>query len=86
MRRRLSNIWDNVEPAIMPSQCRAARATLRIGLRDLAVLAGISAMTISRFENGHSSVTPQAVGAIRTALEREGAEIGPSHRIAETDA
>ena len=85
MRRGLSNAWENIEPAITPSQCRAARAALHIGLRDLAALADMSAMTISRFENGHASVTPEAVRNIRTALERNGAQIAPNHRIAKID-
>ncbi|MEP9348566.1 helix-turn-helix transcriptional regulator [Xanthobacter sp. KR7-225] len=49
-----------------------ARAALQIGVRDLAKLAGISAMTITRFENGHSSGAPETVAAIRAALEAAG--------------
>lgn len=49
-----------------------ARAALQIGVRDLAKLASVSAMTVTRFENGHSSGAPDTVAAIRAALESSG--------------
>ena len=81
MRQRLSKAWDCEKLPITPSQCRAERAALHIGLRDLATHAGLSAMTISRFENGHASVTVEAVLAIRNALKLANARkdhAGPS--------
>lgn len=55
-------------------QCRMARAALQLGVRDVAALAGVSAMTVTRFENGHSAGSAETVAAIRAALEAAGVE------------
>lgn len=57
---------------LTPAQCRMARAALEIGVRDLANLAGVSAMTVTRFENGHSGGYPSTLEKIRRALEKAG--------------
>ncbi len=57
---------------LTPSQCRMARAALQIGVRDLAEMAGLAAMTVTRFENGHSSGSPKTQAALRRALETAG--------------
>jgi transcriptional regulator with XRE-family HTH domain len=49
-----------------------ARAALRLGVRDLAKLADVSAMTISRFENGGSSGHGSTLIKLRDALEAAG--------------
>jgi transcriptional regulator with XRE-family HTH domain len=49
-----------------------ARAALEIGVRDLAKLAGVSAMTVTRFENGHSEGYPATLEKLRSALESAG--------------
>lgn len=49
-----------------------ARAALGLGVRDLARLAGVSAMTVTRFENGHSGGAAETLAAIRAALELAG--------------
>lgn len=59
---------------LTPAQCRMARAALEIGVRDLAKLAGVSAMTVTRFENGRSEGYPATLGKIRAALEAAGVE------------
>lgn len=70
-----------------PSQCRMARAALQIGVRKLAELSGLSSMTITRFENGHSSGAPETIAAMRSALEAAGVEFiaenggGPGVRV-----
>jgi transcriptional regulator with XRE-family HTH domain len=51
-----------------------ARAALQIGVRQLADKAGLSSMTVTRFENGHTSGAPDTVAAIRRALESAGVE------------
>jgi transcriptional regulator with XRE-family HTH domain len=51
-----------------------ARAALEIGVRDLARLAGVSAMTVTRFENGHSEGYPATLEKLRGALELAGVE------------
>lgn len=64
-----------------------ARAALQLGVRDLAKLAGVSAMTVTRFENGHSSGSVETIAAIRAALEAAGVEFidqngsGPGVRL-----
>ncbi len=59
---------------ITPAQCRMARAALEIGVRDLAKMASVSAMTVTRFENGHSDGYPATLSKIRGALEAAGVE------------
>lgn len=49
-----------------------ARAALGIGVRQLADIANVSAMTVTRFENGHTSGSPETLTAIRAALEAAG--------------
>ena len=72
---------------ITPEQCRMARAALQMGVRELAANSGLSAMTVTRFENGHSSGAPETVKAIRFALEKAGVEFiaenggGPGVRL-----
>lgn len=64
---------------ITATQCRMARAALQLGVRDLASLAGVSAMTVTRFENGHSGGAPETLDAIQTALEAAGVEFIPGN-------
>jgi transcriptional regulator with XRE-family HTH domain len=59
---------------ITPAQCRMARAALTIGVRELAQKAGVSAMTVTRFENGHSSGYPETLEKLQRALEAAGVE------------
>jgi transcriptional regulator with XRE-family HTH domain len=49
-----------------------ARAALQLGVRDLAALSGVSAMTITRFENGHSSGQGTTLRKLQEALEAAG--------------
>lgn len=51
-----------------------ARAALRLGVRDLATRSGVSSMTISRFENGHSGGQAVTLRKIQAALEAAGVE------------
>jgi len=51
-----------------------ARAALRLGVRELAVAAGISAMTVTRFENRRSRGYDETVEKIQRALESAGVE------------
>ena len=54
-----------------------ARAALGIGVRELGKMSGVSANTISRFENG-SGATVNTVTAIKKALEEAGVVFIPS--------
>jgi DNA-binding LacI/PurR family transcriptional regulator len=51
-----------------------ARAAIHIGVRELAAAAGVSAMTVTRFENGHSRGYDETVQRIQRALEAAGVE------------
>jgi transcriptional regulator with XRE-family HTH domain len=51
-----------------------ARAALQLGVRDVAKLAGLSAMTVTRFENGHSSGSQETQAALCSAFEAAGVE------------
>ena len=64
---------------ITPSQCRMARAALEIGVRDLAEIAGVSAMTVTRFENGKSAGYPETLAKLKSALEAAGVEFIPEN-------
>ena len=49
-----------------------ARAALKLGVRDLAALAGVSAMTVTRFENGHTKGYDETLERLKRALEAAG--------------
>ncbi len=49
-----------------------ARSALRIGVRDLAELAGVAFTTISRFETGKGGLQHSTAEAVRKALEAQG--------------
>ncbi|MCV9939515.1 helix-turn-helix transcriptional regulator [Boseaceae bacterium BT-24-1] len=51
-----------------------ARAALELGVRELAALADVSAMTVTRFENGATKGYPDTLAKIRAALEAAGVE------------
>lgn len=55
------------------AQCRMARAATGLGVRDLAVLAGVAQATVSRLERGET-IRETTIGAIRSALEAAGVE------------
>jgi transcriptional regulator with XRE-family HTH domain len=58
---------------MLASQCKLARAALRLGVRELAELADLSPDTVTRFEAGEA-LKPRTVGAIQQALEAAGVE------------
>jgi transcriptional regulator with XRE-family HTH domain len=51
-----------------------ARAALQIGVRELAEMAGVSAMTITRFENHQSGGYASTLRKIEAALVAQGIE------------
>jgi transcriptional regulator with XRE-family HTH domain len=69
------------------SQIRMARAALQLGVREVAELAGVAPMTISRIETGKSSGQGDTLAKIRRALEKAGVEFidedggGPGVRL-----
>lgn len=72
---------------MQPSQCRMARAALKISVRELAKMAGVAANTITRFETGKSRGYADTVTRIQKALEKAGVEFidenggGPGVRL-----
>jgi len=73
---------------MVPSQCRMARAALKMGVRELAAIAMVSTNTITRFEQDEP-LRQRTVIAIQQALEANGAVLinvdadgGPGVRLA----
>lgn len=61
-------------PILTPTLCRMARAALGLGVRDLAILAKVSSMTVTRFENGKSQGYPDTLAKVRAAFEKAGVD------------
>ena len=59
---------------ITSDQLRMARAALRLSVRGLASLADVSAMTITRLENGRSGGYAETLRKLQTTLENAGVE------------
>lgn len=63
-----------------PAQIRAARALLDWSQAKLAEQAGVSSMTVKRAEgSGKPPASPDAVAALRTALESAGVQFIPEN-------
>lgn len=65
-----------------PEQLRMARNALRLGVRDLASMAGVSFTTVSRFETGKSGLQHATAEALRKALEAQGIQFLDSGQVA----
>jgi transcriptional regulator with XRE-family HTH domain len=73
---------------MIAAQCRAARALLKLGVRELAEQSQTSTNTVVRLESG-AALHARTVAAIRAALEAAGVEFldaedgrGPGVRLA----
>jgi transcriptional regulator with XRE-family HTH domain len=65
-----------------PSQARAARAILKLGVREVAELAKVTPNTVSRVEQddqGPRGPQPVTVEAIRAIYEKRGIEFIPEN-------
>lgn len=60
------------------TQCKMARAALGLGVRDLADLAGVAQMSVSRLERGEV-LKEATILKIRTALENAGVVFIPEN-------
>ena len=60
---------------LTPSACRAARALLGIGVRELADLSGLGFAGVSAFENGRRSMREVNRAKLAAVLEERGVEI-----------
>jgi len=58
---------------INATQCRMARAALKLSVRDLAAVAKVATDTITRLERG-DALKPRTVEAIQRAFEAAGVE------------
>lgn len=65
-----------------PAQLRMARNALRLGVRELAELAGVSFTTISRFETEKGGLQHASAEAIRKALEAQGVQFLEGGQVA----
>lgn len=57
-----------------PAQCRAARAILDMTQPQLAKAAGVGLSTVVDFEKSRRSVSEEAIGSLKKALESFGVE------------
>jgi DNA-binding XRE family transcriptional regulator len=57
---------------VKPAQVRMARAALNWSLSDLAEASGVHRNTVSNYETGKYAGSPEALNAIRRALEGAG--------------
>lgn len=55
-----------------PAQLRMARSALKIGVRDLSGMAGVTTATITRYENERGGLNDATRTKLRTALESAG--------------
>lgn len=62
-----------------PSQLRAARAAVRLGVRELAEKAGVTPATVTRFETEKGGINMKSSAAIRGALEALGVVFVPEN-------
>jgi transcriptional regulator with XRE-family HTH domain len=65
-----------------PEQLRMARNALRLGVRELAEMSGVSFTTVSRFETGKSGLQHSSAEAIRKALEAQGVQFLEAGQVA----
>ena len=57
---------------MIPAQCRAARALLRLNQSELATLAGLGLSTVVDFERERRPVSQEAIALLQKALEKAG--------------
>ncbi len=68
----MDTLSTGLNTLITGDQIRMARAALRLGVRDLASLASVAPMTISRLENDQSGGYAETLRKVQTALEEAG--------------
>ena len=68
--REEARFGEDEPSTISPAQCRMARAGIVMSVRDLARLADVSGLAVTRFENGNTDC-PEII--VRRILESRGA-------------
>lgn len=64
-----------------PEQLRAARAALRVSVKELSELANVAMNTVSRYENGGGGLHADTRDSLQTTLEKEGIVFTPSNGV-----
>lgn len=59
-------------PIITPLQVKLARTALGLGVRELAVSAGVAPSTIQRFESGRGDMHSRTLDKVQRVLEESG--------------
>ena len=72
-KREEARFGEDETPPITPAQCRMARAGVVMSVRDLARLADVSGLSVTRFENGNTDCPEIIVRRFRRILESRGA-------------
>jgi transcriptional regulator with XRE-family HTH domain len=68
----MNTVSTGTDTVITGAQIRMARAALRLGVRELAEMAEVAPMTISRLENGQSGGLADTLRKIQLTLEEAG--------------
>ena len=69
--------------AMSPLQLRLARTALRLGVRELAQIAGVSPTTVTRFEAGRGGVHSGTLTSLEAAPEKRGIVFVPADESGE---
>ena len=64
---------------VSPSQIRMARAALKIGVRELADIAGVNAGTVNRYETEKGGLQAETRDKLQAALEARGVSFLPDN-------
>lgn len=64
---------------VSPAQMRMARSALKIGVRELAVEAGVTTATITRYENERGGLQANTRDKLQATLERLGIQFIPEN-------
>ena len=75
-----TNIFVRGTKVVTKEQVKMARAGIGWGVRELAEKAGLTANTVSRFENGYDAMG-NTIKAIQQALESAGIEFLPDNGV-----
>jgi transcriptional regulator with XRE-family HTH domain len=62
-----------------PAQLRMARAAVKLGVRELAELAGVATYTISRFETEQGGLRQDTAQKLEAALAKLGVQLIPQN-------